>query len=271
MRASRPYNAQGDFVLNNVVPGSYTLTAMQSDSGKILSARMPLEVGTSSIEGLALTLAPAAELSGHLKIEGTAGEIKNFRVSLVPRSGFVGGGGFGPGAQGGTLKAENAFTIANVQPEQYDFRISGVPDGGYVKAIRVGDADVTESGVDFTGGVISAEVTVLVSMTAAQIDGTVQNDKSEPAPGAFVVAIPEGKRREIDRYYATAATDDSGHFTLKNLAPGDYRVYAFDLVENGAYMDPDWVKPFESKGGKVAVKDSGRESIQLKLALTQAP
>ena len=33
-----------------------------------------------------------------------------------------------------------------------------------------------------------------------------------------------------------------------DLTPGEYKVYAWEDVEMGAYMDPDFMKPIESKG-----------------------
>jgi hypothetical protein len=147
--------------------------------------------------------------------------------------------------------------------------VSGVPDGGYVKSIRLGDADVTDTGLDFSAGVTPAEATVLVSLAAGAIEGTVQSDKPEQAAGATVVLVPEGARSESERYYATASADPSGRFTLKNVTPGEYRLYAFDSVESGAYMDPDWRKPFEGKGERVSIRENGRESVQPRLVVTQ--
>jgi protocatechuate 3,4-dioxygenase beta subunit len=262
---SRPYNQQGDFIFNNEVPGSYILTATVMESGKASTARMQLDVGNSAIEGLALQLAPAAQLNGRVRVEGT-GDGKGVRVNLMPR---ITGMNFGPGAQGGQAKEDGTFVLANIQPELYDVRVSGVPDGGYVKSIKLGNADIMDSGLDFTSGVIPAEVTVTVSMTAAAVDGSVQNDKQEPAANATVVLVPDGARRESDRYYVTATTDSAGKFTLKNITPGEYRIYAFDFVEGSSYMDPDWLQPFESKGERVTARESGRESMQLKLVVNQ--
>lgn len=57
---------------------------------------------------------------------------------------------------------------------------------------------------------------------------------------------------------------------LKNVASGEYRLYAFDTVEFQAYMDPEWLKPFESKGEKVSIEENAKPSVQLKLILAQA-
>jgi hypothetical protein len=266
----RTYNAQGDFIINGVVPGSYLLTAMTQDGGKVLSARMPVEVGASNIDGITLQLAPGADITGSLTVDGTGPQpdLKTMRISLSPRDGSA---MMGPGATTSGISDANTFSVANVQPDRYDVRFFGLPDGCYVKSVRFGDVDATDSGLDFSNGVTPGELSIAISTAAAQVDGTVQNDKSEAAPGASIVLIPEGKRRENDTYYKMATADQNGQFTIRNIPPGEYRLFAFDMVEYGMYQDPEWLKPFESKGQKLSIKESAHESAQLKLVLTEQP
>jgi protocatechuate 3,4-dioxygenase beta subunit len=269
---TRPYNAQGDFMLNNVAPGSYTIVASQFENGQVTSARMPLEVGNGPVTGVLLQPSPGAELRGAVKVEGGTGtDLSKMRVSFAART--AGGSGMmgGPGAQGsGTVKADGTFSVSNVQPEHYDVRVSGLPDGSYIKSIKVGDSEALETGVDFSPGVMPGEIAVVVSLAAGALDGAVQSDKPELANGAIVVLVPEGRRSESDRFYVTATADATGHFSMKNITPGEYRLYAFDNVENGAYMDPDWMKVYEGRGERVSVKEGSRESVQPKLVATQS-
>jgi hypothetical protein len=260
---SRPYNEKGEFILSNVTPGSYVLTANVNDEGKTLMARTSIEVGGSPIDGVALQLAPGVEIAGRVVIEGTQTSTSspNLRLSLQARSPMM----FGPGAYGGDVKEDGTFRFTNVYSDVFDLRVFGVPEGGYLKAIRIGNNDATETPLDFTTGVPADELTIVISMTAGQLTGTVQNEKQDPAVGAIVVAVPQGKRREIDRYYFTSNTDQYGKYTLKGVAPGEYRVYAFENVEFGAYQDPEWLKPFESKGEQIAVNENDKQSLDLKL------
>lgn len=46
-------------------------------------------------------------------------------------------------------------------------------------------------------------------------------------------------------------------------------MFAFDTVEYGAYQDPEWLKPFESKGERASVKENDKQTLQLKLVMTQ--
>ena len=60
-------------------------------------------------------------------------------------------------------------------------------------------------------------------------------------------------------------TDQNGQFSVGGLAPGDYHVYAFDEIDDRAWEDPEFMKPFENNGEKISVKDNDRQTVQLKL------
>ena len=83
--------------------------------------------------------------------------------------------------------------------------------------------------------------------------------------------VPQEKER-LDQmsYYKTVTTDQYGRFTLKSIDPGEYKVFAWEDVESGAYMDPDFVKPVENQGSSVTIRESSRESLQLKLIPAEA-
>ena len=50
-----------------------------------------------------------------------------------------------------------------------------------------------------------------------------------------------------------------------SVEPGEYKIYAWEDVEFGAYQDPDFVKPVESHGQAVTIKENSREDLQLKV------
>jgi hypothetical protein len=66
----------------------------------------------------------------------------------------------------------------------------------------------------------------------------------------------------------TANLDASdGNYTLKGLVPGEYRAYAWEDVEPGAYMNSDFLKAVESKAESVTIRESDRKTV----ALTMIP
>ncbi len=252
---SATYNEAGDFIVNNVTPGSYTLMAVSNGDSKQLTARMHLDVGTSPIEGITLQLGSGFEIAGRITIEGesTPNQSPGMRVLLQPKGGMM----FGPSSQGGQVKEDHTFTFTNVQPDSYDVMVIGLPEGGYVRAIRFGDQQVNDSNLDLSGG---GELTIVVAVSAAQVTGTVQNDQA--ATTATVCVVPTDGH---DANFKMAPTDQNGSYTVKGVPPGEYRLYAFDNVESGSCQDPDWLKPYESKGERVTLRDNDKQTTQLKL------
>ena len=111
---------------------------------------------------------------------------------------------------------------------------------------------------------MGAPLRIAITPGAGQIEGAITNDKQEPVAGATVVAMPENeKRRDQYQYVKMGTTDQAGRYSLKNLTPGEYRIYCWDNIESGAWMDPTYRKPFESKAKKVTLRDGGRETIDL--------
>jgi hypothetical protein len=78
-----------------------------------------------------------------------------------------------------------------------------------------------------------------------------------------IVAVPEVRlRSRIDRYHKTVS-DQSGHFSLRGLPPGDYTLFAWESVEGEEYYNPDFLKSFEGQGNSLHVSEGERKSVQL--------
>lgn len=86
----------------------------------------------------------------------------------------------------------------------------------------------------------------------------------EKRSGATVTLIPaDENRRATNASYKTASTDQNGRFSIKGIRPGEYKIYAWEEIEAGAYQDPEFMKPHESAGKAVSLKEGGHETIQL--------
>jgi uncharacterized protein (DUF2141 family) len=253
-------NAPGNFELRGVTPGSYTITAQQVDEGKRYVAQMPLEVGNTNVENVSLVVAPGIDLTGHVAVEGTA-DVKFERVMIF----LAGPQAFSPGGMiRAAVKEKGVFIVQNLFPEHYQLNVLNLPENVYVKSIRVGTEDALESGINLTRGA-AGPIEVLLASNGGQIDGTVLNAQQQPAAGATVVLVPESRLREQGRLFKSAAADSTGHFSVKGIAPGEYKLFAWEDVESGAYQDPDFLKAFEKLGESFSIHEGSRENAQLKL------
>jgi hypothetical protein len=256
-------DTQGHFEIRGVAPGAYNLVATIYDGEKTLSAHTPLDVGSSSIDSIVLTLAPGKDLAGRVRVDGQASPgLGDIRLNLQPYdpTGVM----FGP-MPTGRVKEDGGFTMSNVGPDRYRLIAYNLPDGYYIKSVQFGSEDVLESPLDLTSGV-AGNLDVALGANAGQAEGTVLSPKQEPAPGATVVLIPQlAKRREQASFYKMTISDQNGHFLIKNVDPGEYKAYAWEDMEMGAYMDPEFVKPVENRGQAMSIHEGSHDKVQLDL------
>jgi hypothetical protein len=110
----------------------------------------------------------------------------------------------------------------------------------------------------------SANLEITVSSRGARVQGQVLSQDDLPVVGAWVVVIPDEEKRKFLRLYKSGLTDQYGHFEIRGLAPGKYKVFNWESVEEQAWEDPDFLKEYEDKGKEIEVVDGDQESLELK-------
>lgn len=256
---------EGAFDMRGVAPGSYTLMAFSGDNNRPLVARLPIEVGNSNIDSVTLTMMPGFAVQGSVKIEGqTDKPLGTLNLALTTREDLhmpMSGGN----AQ---VKEDNTFEIQNIGPALYTVVAYGMLPQAYLKSATLGEQEVLESGVDLTQGA-SGTLQLVISMNGGQVEGSVTNGEGKPVNGTTVALIPETRRRHLQYLYKQANTDQNGHFSIQGVAPGEYKLFAWDDIEPGAYQDPEFVKQYENAGETVAVKEGAKETKDLKLIVVK--
>jgi len=264
-----PSNAvkkDGTFELPGVAPGSYTVQASIFDGDKQHSVTQSVEVGAADVEGLQLVISKGFSISGHVRWDGTPGHIEdNLYVSgrADGQSGFTAGYA--------RIDRDGSFTWNQVSDAAMRIQFHGLDNNGYVKAADYGGVDVLEQGFMPRAG-SNATLEVTLSAQGAQVEGTATDENGLPAVGVWVVLVPDAKHRDRHDLYRTERTDQHGLFKIKQVAPGDYALYSWDEVEDGAWEDPDFIKPFEDKkqGEKVIVQDHDDKSFPIIVVKTSA-
>jgi hypothetical protein len=258
---STTQGADGAFEIRGVTPGAYTLVAQQSDQNVQYIGRLPLNVGNSNIENIELVVSPGMPVTGRVRVEGdTQVNLGTVMISLQPKE-------FGPfgGAGSSMVNPDGTFSIPNVSPNTY--RINAGMRGSqpvYVKSVQVGEQYVPSRELSISEGA-APPITVVLSAATAQVSGQVTADSAKSNTGALVVLIPAADKRDQVELFRTATTDQYGKFTLKAIAPGEYTVYAWDQVEPGAWLDPEFLAKFETKGKSVTVKDNESATADIPL------
>ena len=237
----------GKFQIAGVTAGSYLLSADYWEAGKRLSARVPVEVGTSDVQGIEVHLDQGFSVTGTLRFESkTPPQNLQFNINLHSADGQV--------APGGVVWNPDhlAFTIPDVIPASY--RLDGFISGKfYLKSALLAGRDLTREDVPIGQG--AGPIDVVLSDESGTIEGDVTDSSDQPAPGSWVMILAEGRQPR------NMAADLSGHFKLAGLAPGEYTLYAWDDVQDVEYADPEWLRRFS--GVRVSVQ--GDQTAQARL------
>ena len=258
----------GSFEFAHVVPGSYNLVAVASAAANAYSARIPLQVGSANIEGLVIVIPPPITVTGHVRVEGgDSGSLSRIRVSTQPFDGA--NTVFGPMPES-LVKPDGAFQFTDLSAERYRLVISGLPEGFYVKSVRAAEVDVQLSGLDLSAGA-PVPVAIVLSPNAGQLSGSVVNaDTAKPAAAVSVVLVPQEKeRRDHEMFYRTTVSDSGGNFVFRSVIPGEYKVFSWDEIPYGIWMDPEFMGKQAAPGESVTIAEGSRNSIHINVIKPQ--
>lgn len=259
--------ADGSFELRDVAEGSYwfvvRLTSVRTNAGTAgRTAVVPLNLGGGDIERFTVNLLPVAAVSGKVTLDGgpwSAADNLQIRLNANRIGAFTMNMSANPSRA--LFQSDGTFVMVNVNPADYDLVINGLPPDAYIKLARFGGVDALAQRIAISGPT-STLLEVDVSTKAGQLTGVVLDRDRKPTPGVEAILIPEGPARRPDRY-KTARTDANGRFLLRGIAPGNYRLYAFESIERFRYFDAEFVRPFESFGKSVRIEEGARGTIDL--------
>jgi hypothetical protein len=244
----------GTFEIAGVKSGAYILSA-QADTG---TGFLPVSVGNADVTNVILnTKFTSFTISGRMIMDGVSsnGSVLNpgSRIRLA---------GTNPSAPSPQLLTQVSgaeITFRGLLPGEYQMTLEG-NSRQYIKSIRYGNQDGMDGfHVESPSG---GPLEIVVSSSTGSIDGRVVNERREPVLNATVVVIPDPPLRQRMSMYLTSEVDASGKFHVDAM-PGRYKVFAWEDVETGAWLDPIFMNDIESRGHPINVIDGGTEAVEI--------
>jgi hypothetical protein len=250
-------------------PGSHTLTA-NSTGGEGYAT---FTLGDADIDNLTIATTPVFDLPGRLVVEGppiSDSALEALQLSLrrePPRGEQL-------SLSYSTLLPDRSFTLSasagdyriNIAPILNLTRPRGGPSpqlqNAYVKSIRLGNADVL-NGILHLEGRPSEAMEVVIATNPGALDGQIVKASPGPIADIPVILLPDTRNR--NELYRTTTTNASGRFHFDRLPPGDYKIFSWEEIEDGAWYDSDFMKANESRGMPIHINEGITETVRIEV------
>lgn len=250
-------DADGSFDIREIPPGNYRIRAMwRSDDGRMHVTQQDFAVGNADVEGLILTIGEGVNIPGRVTWDGAPRlERQGFVVAAISTENEP-----LPGASA-EVDDNNQFMLKDVHDGEFRLDAWGISKDCYIKEVRYSDSIVPDATIRVAKGAVGP-LEITLSSRGAHVQGTVLNEDTLPAVGAWVVAIPDKKMR---RASYSANTDQYGHFEVRGLPPGKYELFSWAGLQQGAWEDPEFLKEYEAKAMVIEVNEGDTKTMELKL------
>jgi hypothetical protein len=251
----------GSFEVTGLSPGNYLLMAFGFDERRLsVKGFTRVTIMDADVDSVRVVIKRGAEIHGRVAMEGMPALPKTLMISLEAKETdlMMGGGN----AQ---VKADGTFEMRDVLDGGYQVEVRSDCEECYLKVAKVNGIDVLENGLQVAGGV-SQPLELVYSNHSGTVDGFVTKGDDLPAVGAKIILVPDEAYRKWTRRHENATTDQYGRFTIRGVAPGGYKAFAFKKLDDDFDIDdPEFIKPFESKDERVSVDENGKPTLRLKL------
>jgi hypothetical protein len=247
----------GVFEIENVLPGSYTLSAFLSDEGRRYQARQSVEISNFDVEGVQLTPLPGMDIRGQVVWDPKPSLEKDALIVSVRPADST----FQFGAQA-RVASNGAFSLRDVPESLYRLSSTGQSQDCYLKSIRYAGMEISDEEFNVIRG-MQATLEVTISARGAHVQGMVKDADGLPAPGVWVVLVPDEARRNEFHLFKQRTTDQYGRFDFRGIAPGEYKLFSWEQVQQNEWEDPDFLKAFEPKGESISLQEGDGKSIEL--------
>lgn len=165
---------------------------------------------------------------------------------------------------------DESLVIENVLPGRY--RVSTNTGIGYVAAITSGGTDLLQRPLMVSGGGTIPALEITVRDDGAELEGALDSSTTNTAPPApqgrfdgpqgIVYIVPVDG---MDSRTKLAGLNPDGSFTIQQIAPGTYHVFAVENQMQIQSATQEWLKQHEAKVQVVRMVAGQKEHLRLSL------
>lgn len=257
----------GTFAIGGLAPGEYLLRTMGFGGPDPMAgaASAKVTVSGADVDGLRLVPTPPSTITGKVIIDpASSGSFKPeaMRLLAMPKdpSDMPLANPQAPQA----VKPDGTFEL-KAAPGTVTLNVIQAPNW-MIRSAKHDGQDVLENGLDVRAGQDIDNVQVELTDRFPELSGSVADERGRPVLEFTTIVFPQQAaapgsvaRSSIGR------PDQDGRFKIRPLRAGSYYVVAVDYVEQGQWLDPEYLERLRASATRVTIGDAEAKSIDLRL------
>jgi hypothetical protein len=192
-------------------------------------------------------------VTGTLKLEDASGkslDAEDIQCFLNPETGSV------------AAHTKAGCIGGQFSPGFYRLSMHRMPPDAYIVSARSGDLNVLADGIRIDR---HTQLDILLSTPGSVIDGIVTDDRGEPLSAAVIALVPDAPLRNALPLYRSDIASYDGSFELRGIAPGSYRLIAWNDLPGAAYLNTAFMKTYEDKGIPIRIDAARHLTMDVKV------
>jgi protocatechuate 3,4-dioxygenase beta subunit len=254
------------FEVNNLAPGTYTLTARQNDypgsGADIETGRVVVTVNGEELNDVVIATSRGATARGRIVTDdGTPASAISTSFNLMVRPVEPGTSMMGriPSkvTSDGVFEITGLFDRVHLRPGFMSPPNNSTGASWTLKAVLVDGQDVTDSGLDVRPGQVIENIDIVYTRKVSRVSGQLKNSRGEQATG-WIVAFSSDEARWTpqSRYVRVSRPGPDGQYRLTLTPHDDYLMIGVDGIEDGQWQDPEFLRSVKDLATRFAIGEN---------------
>ena len=239
------------FAVRHMEPGLMDLVAVVRDQTISYFGRVTVDA-RGDVQDVVIPVSRGAAITGVVVTDVKDIDLSRLRVSYDAQENRVLAISGSTGVS--AVNASGSFQFLNIPLGAYAISsMVGMPPDAYVSSMTLGDQTLPASGAFKVSGGTAQDMQIRIAAPGGEIRGTAVDAAGRSIPNCFVTLVPEGEGRSNFLNYRRGMTDTAGAFRLRGVAPGRYRIFAWQTDPASGDENPQFLSRYEARSREVQV------------------
>jgi hypothetical protein len=160
-----------------------------------------------------------------------------------------------------TPSQDGSFILGGLPEGRYSVTVTSLPADSYVSDMFLGSQSIFNDLIVPVHVEAPPPLNIILRKGGGTIEGVVQDEQKRGVPSTLVL-VPSPARRKNSMLYKTAYATAGGRFRINAVAPGEYKLFAFEIPPPSGAMEYDgFISGYEDRGVSVTVSDGDLSNV----------